>query len=927
MSPWKTILIVSTVILGILVASAVLIPLIFEDRIVEQAHAALNEKLDATVTLSDVDVSLISSFPTLTATINDLTIVGIDAFEGVTLFEAKSVSAGLGLVALIFDRSIEIESVEIDQPNLHLVVDEAGRGNYDIVRDTAEDAGEPEPESGDLRVEIKRYRISDGSVSYEQSGMRVIVAGLEHDGRATISGSTQELSSRTRIDALTVRLGRISYLKNARLALLVTATVDVQEENLRLEAFDLTVNDLALQGAGDIRWSGEGTDLDLQLASGEGLSVKALISAIPGAYAADFAGLEASGRFSIAAALQGQLGPEDHDIPSFSATANVRDVAFKYPDFPLGVSDFNLDAKVTHPGGNLDEMRVEVPAYGVRAGKSHANGHLTLAHPLSQRQLDLALDGRFDIAEIGKAYPIADLDALRGLVVAKIALSAKGERIETLSGSIDVGDMHYQPAGAPSIFIRSARMELTPKATKVVGFDAQVAQSDLRLSGVASPITAFLDEDQLITAKARLQSKRLRVEDFLGTEKAEAEGGGEPFLLPDGIDAKLALDVAKLTYGDLVLENFKGTGRLRNRTLILDGVRTNALGGSMRLNGTIATPLDEPATFDIDYAVQKARFADAFEMLPSVRAYAPMARFLDGRFSTELHAKGTLDESLSPKIDSIDARGLVAALQSKLSSDFKPLAALNDAVPAIPDPLDIEGVEARFEIDDGAVRLKPSTVEARGVTLQVSGSHGLDQDMRYQLTSEIPVERLSSKLAQEAKALRLDLSKAKTVGVRALLTGSIKAPRVTAAIDTEALRAAIADAISAEVDEQRERALREAAEQASRLVEEAEERAAQIRAEAEKGADKLREEGYARAAQLEKEGSGNPISAAAARQGAKRIRSEADKRADQLVAEADKRAAQGVAEARKRADQLLSEAARRSEQGAGALETQTGRIR
>lgn len=925
MRPMKTALIVSGVVLGTLLVSAVLIPLVFEDRIVERARTELNEQLDATVSFSDVDVSLISTFPTLTATVNDLTIVGKDAFEGVTLLKAKSVSAGLGLVALIFDRSVEIESVEVDQPDVHLVVNEAGTSNYDIVRESPDGTSESEP--GELVLEIKRYRISDGSLTYEQPGVRVIVAGLEHDGRAKISGSTQELWSRTTIEELTARLGRIHYLKDARMTLTVTAMVDTQKEQLDLEALELAVNDLALEGSGDIGWSGNGTDLDLELASKQGLPVKALISAIPRAYAADFAGLKASGRFSIAAALQGQLGPDDDDIPSFSAAADVRDVSFKYPDFPLGVSDFNLDAKVTHPGGNLDKMRIDVPAYGVRVGKSHANGHLRLARPLSQPRLNLVLDGRFDLAEVIKAYPIADVDALGGLVIAKIDLTAAGERIEALTGNIDVADVDYRPAGAPPILIHSAKIELTPKATKIVALDARVAESDLKLSGVASPITTLLAEDQVITANARLQSKRLRVEDFLSAEQPAAEGSEEPFLLPDGIDAKLALDVAKLRYGDLVLDNFKGTGRLRNRTLVLDGIRTDALGGAMKLDGKIATPIDEPATFDIDYAVDKARFADAFEMLPSVRAYAPMARFLDGRFSTKLNAKGTLDESFSPKIDSIDASGLVAALQSKLTSDFKPLAVLNDAVPAIPEPLDIEKVQARFAIDDGAVKLKPSTVEARGIALQVSGSHGLNQDMQYQITSEVPLEKLSSKLAKEAQALGLDLSKAKTVGVRAVLTGSIKAPRVTASIDTEALRGAIADAVSAELDEQRQRALEEATEQASRLVEEAEKRADQIRAEAEKAADKLRKEADASAAQIEKKGSGNPISAAAAREGAKRIRSEADKRADQLVAEADKRAAQGVAEAQRRADQMMAEAAKRSEQGTDAVQKQSDRIR
>jgi hypothetical protein len=413
----------------------------------------------------------------------------------------------------------------------------------------------------------------------------------------------------------------------------------------------------------------------------------------------------------------------------------------------------------------------------------------------------------------------------------------------------------------------------------------------------------------------------------LAPDATTGSGEPSPFVLPDGVDAKLQFDVGELRYGDLVLKDFKGSGRIRNRKLILDNVRANALGGSMKLDGTLVTPVDGPAAFDIHYTVDKVRFADAFEALPSLRAYAPIARFLDGRFSTDFNAKGALDDELSPKLDSIDATGLASALQSQLSSDFKPLAVLSDAIPSIPKPLDLESVRARFKIEDGAFELKPSTVQARGVSMQVSGTHGLDQEMKYQVKSDVPLDKLSSSLAKQVQALGVDLSKAKTVGVRAKLTGSMKSPRVSVDADTTALRGAVADVVSAELAEQKARAFREAAEQAKKLVDEAEKRAAQVRAEAAKAAGRLRKEGYARADQVQERGAGNPFKEIAAKEGAKRIRSETDKQSKQLTAEADKRADQMVVEARKRADQLLQEAAKRGDQATDSIEKQTDKAR
>ena len=919
----RNVVIAVVALLAVLVVGVALVPVLFREQIVERLRGELNDRLDATVTFSDVDVSLLSTFPTLTAEISELGITGKGDFAEVTLLSAKSIGAGIDLIGLVLRREITIESIEVDTPKVHIVVRPDGRANYDIV---PEQEGGSEAADGAIAFEIRRLRIDHGSLTYVTPSARIVVEGLEHDGRAKISGAVQELSLKTTVDALTARLGGVSYLKKAKVSLDVDATVDTDKEVLTLHALDVAVHRLALEGTGEIGWAADGTALDLKLASKKGLPIKALISAIPNAYAADFEGLTASGTFSLAATIQGELGPDDDDIPSFSATANVQNGAFKYPDLPLGVTDLVLDATVKHPGGNLDKMRIDVPKYGFAAGKSHAKGRVLVTRPISQPQIDLSLDGRFDLGEIAKAYPIPDVDEVEGLVAATVELEAKGDRIERLSGNVEVSDLIYRPTTAPPIRIRTARIVLSPEATTIKELEAQVAESDVSASGIVSPLTTLLLDDQKVTASVWLKSKYLRVEDFASSDTSDADEGGA-FLLPDNIDAKLQFDVGTLKYEDLVLRNFKGAGRLRDRKLFLDGVRADALGGSMKADGTVETPIDAPARFDIHYGVDNVRFVEAFESLPSMRAFVPIAQFFDGRFSTELDASGTLGEDLSPQLGSIAASGFVAALQSKLNSQFKPLAALNEAVPSIPKPLDIDSFRTRFKIEDGAVRVMPFTVKAKGVSMLVGGTHGLDQEMSYQVSTEVPLDKLSSKLSKEVQVLKLDLSKANMVGVRANLTGSVTAPRVSVDIDTKGLRGAVADAASAELAAQKARAMKEVTEQANRLVEEAEKRAAQIRAEAVKAAEIARKEGYARADQIEQKSAKNPIAAVAAKESAKRLRTETDKRTKQLVSEADKRASQGVNEARKRKAQMLSEAQKGSDQTTKAIEGQTDRAR
>jgi hypothetical protein len=513
------------------------------------------------------------------------------------------------------------------------------------------------------------------------------------------------------------------------------------------------------------------------------------------------------------------------------------------------------------------------------------------------------------MAEIAKAYPIPEVEDLRGVITARVDLAAKGDAIERLNGNIRVTDVVYRAKDAPPVEVELAQVILSARATKVEAFRANLGRSDVALSGSLSPFTAFLSEDQTIAGNLQLKSRAIYVDDFLsGQDDEQAAQETTPFLLPDNVDATLGVDVGKLTYGDLVLSNFKGTGRVRDRKLILSKVRADTLGGSMELSGTVATPLGKPATFDMDYVVDKVRFADALEVLPSMQAYAPIARFLDGRFSTNLKAQGQLGDDGEPKLRSIDASGVVMTLQSKVRSDFKPLEVLNDAIPAIPKPLDLSSARARFSIEDGAVQVKPFEVQTKGLRMMVSGSHGLDQEMSYRVSTGVPIDKVTGTLAKKVQAIGIDLSKANQVDVVAKLTGSIKRPQVAVDVDTDALRGAVAEAVSAELEVRRRQALAAVAAQNEKIMAEATKRAAQVRQEAKKAAEKARKEGYKRADEMVAAAGSNPLKAIPAKEAAKQLRRETDKRADQLIAEADKRATQILGEAEKRTQQLQAEA-------------------
>ena len=79
----KRILIIAGVLLVLLVAAAFSIPFLFKGKLLAFAKQEINATLNAKVDFQDVSLSLFRSFPNLSFQMQNFSVTGIDAFDGV----------------------------------------------------------------------------------------------------------------------------------------------------------------------------------------------------------------------------------------------------------------------------------------------------------------------------------------------------------------------------------------------------------------------------------------------------------------------------------------------------------------------------------------------------------------------------------------------------------------------------------------------------------------------------------------------------------------------------------------------------------------------------------------------------------------------------------------------------------------------------
>ena len=87
-------------IVCLLIGLAIAIPYFFKDDIIDFAKQRLNNTLNAKVNFSDIDLSLLKSFPDLHVSLRDLHIQGKQPFQAITLAKVARFDLGVDVQAL-----------------------------------------------------------------------------------------------------------------------------------------------------------------------------------------------------------------------------------------------------------------------------------------------------------------------------------------------------------------------------------------------------------------------------------------------------------------------------------------------------------------------------------------------------------------------------------------------------------------------------------------------------------------------------------------------------------------------------------------------------------------------------------------------------------------------------------------------------------
>ncbi|SHM34411.1 AsmA family protein [Flavobacterium saccharophilum] len=415
-------------ITGIVIASILLllflIPLLFPGQVAAEVKKIANERLDTKMDFSKSRLSFFTHFPSLTVSLDDLSMTGSAPFSNDTLIKAEQVAFGINLKRLIFDNEVKINKLYVSKAMINVMVNQKGQANYNIyISDPKNIKKEDQPEEG-TAIRLERIDLEDCHVKYNDRSAKILVDanGFNYVGKGNLSEDIFDLSTDADIDKLDFYYDRTGYVRRKRVHADLITRINTNALSFILQKNELQINKLPLKFTGLFTILRDGYKINIKAAS-ENTTVKDLLSVMPPEYLTWLDETEISGRSDLLFTFKGNYNVAKKQKPNLAFNLKIDKGAINYQNAPVPLTDFNMDLNALLPELDPEKLIINLRALQFKVGeKDYFNAYLR-SKGLSEMTVDASVKGALDLAVIDAAIGLNTID-LRGIL--KTDIKAKG---------------------------------------------------------------------------------------------------------------------------------------------------------------------------------------------------------------------------------------------------------------------------------------------------------------------------------------------------------------------------------------------------------------------------------------------------------------------------------------------------------------------
>ena len=413
---------------GIVIASILLllflIPLLFPGTVASEVKKIANERLDTRMDFSKSRLSFFTHFPSLTVSLDDLTMTGSAPFRNDTLIKAEQVAFGINLKRLIFDNEVKINKLYVSKALINIMVNQKGQANYNIyISDPKNIKNKDKPEEG-TAIRLERIDLEDCHVKYNDRSAKILVdaRGFNYIGKGNLSQDIFDLNTDAKIDNIDFYYKRTAYLRKKELRADLITRINTNALSFILQKNELKINKLPLKFTGFFTILRDGYKINIKAAS-ENTTVKDLFSVMPPEYLTWLDETEISGKSDLLFTFRGNYNVSKNQKPDLAFNLKVDKGAINYQNAPAPLKDFQMNLNAVLPSLDPEKLLVNLRTLKFKVGeKDYFNAYLH-SKGFNEMTVDANVKGALDLATIDAALGLTSIE-LKGIL--KTNIQAKG---------------------------------------------------------------------------------------------------------------------------------------------------------------------------------------------------------------------------------------------------------------------------------------------------------------------------------------------------------------------------------------------------------------------------------------------------------------------------------------------------------------------
>ncbi len=748
---FRTVLLVLATLFVVGFGALVVLASVYETEVKVKLVGALNAHLNAPVTVSDMDLTLVARFPQASMRLHDVMAkeVRSDGAEPDTLLYAKELFLEFSLWDL-FRGTYTVDQVHGVQVRMYPALDANGKGNY-LVWKTDSTATGSSPISldkvsfNDLSV---RYRDDRSNLALTTYSKTLALTGRfsEALNELTLSGDAHLLSWMD--DTTVVLADRMAHL---RLAL----EFGGPDALFRITRGEVNTGDVPLEVTVTVTEGANGDELDLR-ANGLGMDLADAITLLPENMTRDLARYTMNGEVDLAIHYAGPIGG---DGPSLSVGAKVIKGKLKEKRSGTTFTDvFGELALELTPNGTPRKLVVKgfsaKSANGSLSGNWQSNG-------LTNAAVKADLRGDIALAELMRFAQVDTLEQVSGRLKADLHLQGKLRDVANIkpsdlralqiTGTAALRDATLKLKGVRhSVTHLDADLAVLGNDATVQGLKAEFQGSPLQLSGTLRNLMPYLlFDDQRLVIDAKGSSPRIDLAALVRSDDAISDQAKDYVLtLPASIELDLTAKIDELVFEEFKATSITGTIRMKDRVLRVTpmafATASGTVTGGLELdarNSTQAYPLS------INASLKSINLTQLFTEFQDFGQDFIGAKHLSGLTHAEVAFNAPLTQSMK-----LDMERLVCVIDIGVDNGaikgHAPLLEVADhlqknklVAPFVDVPelrrrladVRFAHLENQIEIRNGAVHIPLMTVSSTVMDIELSGTHWFDDRIDHHL--------------------------------------------------------------------------------------------------------------------------------------------------------------------------------------------------